>query len=582
MAIWVDEHAGQGGGGGGSTPSKVSWGDIENKPETFKPEDHTHTIENIEDLSYQLEGKVSKKDGYNLSQENYTPEEKLKLENIPLEITKGFVSTVNGNQGEVILDKSMVGLDLVDNVQQASKTEFIELETKVATIEEEIKKIPTEFVATVNGESGEVTVSKETIGLSNVVNEEQATKTEFDSYKASNDAELNVVKEKVNTNKESINTLNEKVDSLPTIPEEVVTSVNGNTGVVTLTKEDVGLTNVTNNEQATKAEFDEAMGSLNALISQNTQSIAENKGTIESARTQLENKVDKVIGKQLSTNDFTDIHKEKLENLKESTVLSVNSKTGNVTIGKADVGLANVIDETQATKTEFDTLSSDVKRNTANIALKVDKEEGKFLSTNDFTDEYKAKVDNMSSSSVTSVNERTGEVILTKEDVGLSHVENVKQVAETDFNLHKNNSAIHVNEQEKIDIGKIQAIESSLNEKADLVALNSHTGNTALHVSSSDRNKWNNKVDSDPNKQLSTNDFTDEYKTKIVTNSNEIEAIKELIGNGEEPVELSKEVQANRESSLEQPNLKNITISTTEPEEKYEGLIWIKPLVEEE
>lgn len=398
MAIWVDEHAGQGGGGGGSTPSKVSWGDIENKPKTFKPEDHTHTIENIEDLSYQLDGKVNKKDGYNLSQENYTLEEKLKLENIPLEITKGFVSAVNGKQGEVILDKNTVGLDLVDNMQQASKTEFIELETKVTTIEEEIEKIPTEFVTTVNGESGEVTVNKETLGLSNVIDEKQATKDEFDSYKTSNDTELIAIKEAVNTNKESIDNLNERVDNLPTMPEEVVTSVN----------------------------------------------------------------------------------------------------------------------------------------------------------------------------------EKTGAVTLTKVDVGLSYVDNVKQVSETDFNLHKNNSAIHVSEQEKIDIGKIQAIETSLNGKADLDALNSHTSNTALHMSSSDRSRWDNKVDSSPNKQLSTNDFTDEYKTKIETNSTEIEAIKELLGN-----ELPKEVQANRGSSLEQPNLKNIIISTTEPEEKYEGLIWIKPLVEE-
>lgn len=65
------------------------------------------------------------------------------------------------------------------------------------------------------------------------------------------------------------------------------------------------------------------------------------------------------------------------------------------------------------------------------------------------------------------------------------------------------------------------------------------------------------KVDKEPNKQLSTNDFTDEYKTKIDANSVEIEAVKESLG-----------------------NMKGIIISSKEPTEVYEGLIWIKPLEE--
>lgn len=63
------------------------------------------------------------------------------------------------------------------------------------------------------------------------------------------------------------------------------------------------------------------------------------------------------------------------------------------------------------------------------------------------------------------------------------------------------------------------------------------------------------KVDKEPNKQLSTNDFTDEYKTKIDANSVETEAVKESLG-----------------------NMKGIIISSEEPAELYEGLIWIKPL----
>lgn len=46
------------------------------------------------------------------------------------------------------------------------------------------------------------------------------------------------------------------------------------------------------------------------------------------------------------------------------------------------------------------------------LDAKVDKESGKGLSTNDFTNDYKQKVDNISAGSVTSVNGETGDVVL--------------------------------------------------------------------------------------------------------------------------------------------------------------------------
>lgn len=49
-------------------------------------------------------------------------------------------------------------------------------------------------------------------------------------------------------------------------------------------------------------------------------------------------------------------------------------------------------DTTRASQTEVDTLSTQVSTNTADIANKVDKEDGKGLSTNDYTDEEKEKL----------------------------------------------------------------------------------------------------------------------------------------------------------------------------------------------
>lgn len=111
----------------------------------------------------------------------------------------------------------------------------------------------------------------------------------------------------------------------------------------------------------------------------------------------LANKVDKVSGKGLSTNDYTTAEKEKLAGIEtgaqKNTVTSVAGKTGAVTLAKADVGLGNVDNtfdinkpiskETQAaldlkansadvyTKSETDTKLS-IKANAADVYKKAE------------------------------------------------------------------------------------------------------------------------------------------------------------------------------------------------------------------
>lgn len=66
----------------------------------------------------------------------------------------------------------------------------------------------------------------------------------------------------------------------------------------------------------------------------------------EEIDTKLATKVDKVTGKGLSSNDFTDAEKTKLAGIESgaqvNTVTSVAGKTGAVSLGKSDVGLGNV------------------------------------------------------------------------------------------------------------------------------------------------------------------------------------------------------------------------------------------------
>ena len=93
----------------------------------------------------------------------------------------------------------------------------------------------------------------------------------------------------------------------------------------------------------------------------------------------LDNKVDKVSGKGLSTNDFTDAYKQQIDDNKTA----IETLNGNSTVvGSVDSKVSTAYSNaTSYTDTE--------------CAKKVDKVSGKGLSTNDFTDELKTKLDNL-------------------------------------------------------------------------------------------------------------------------------------------------------------------------------------------
>ena len=93
----------------------------------------------------------------------------------------------------------------------------------------------------------------------------------------------------------------------------------------------------------------------------------------------LNDKVDKVSGKDLSTNDFTDAYKQQIDDNK----IAIDILNGDSTvIGSVDSKIATAYtDSTNYTDNE--------------CVKKVDKVIGKDLSTNDFTDELKNKLDNL-------------------------------------------------------------------------------------------------------------------------------------------------------------------------------------------
>lgn len=113
------------------------------------------------------------------------------------------------------------------------------------------------------------------------------------------------------------------------------------------------------------------------------------QGNVDALAVVVSGKVDKVQGKGLSTNDYTNEDKTKLEGIQAgaqvNTVTSVAGKTGAVTLNKSDVGLGNVNNTSDANKPV-----SNATQNALN--LKVDKVTGKGLSTEDFTTTEKTKL----------------------------------------------------------------------------------------------------------------------------------------------------------------------------------------------
>lgn len=85
--------------------------------------------------------------------------------------------------------------------------------------------------------------------------------------------------------------------------------------------------------------------------------VAGHDDAIEQISNGLNEKVDKVPGKQLSTNDLTTELLEKLNGIEvgaqKNTVTSVAGKTGAVTLTKNDVGLGNVTNDAQVKRSEM-------------------------------------------------------------------------------------------------------------------------------------------------------------------------------------------------------------------------------------
>ena len=208
------------------------------------------------------------------------------------------------------------------------------------------------------------------------------------------------------------------------------------------------------------------------------------------------NKVDKVEGKGLSTNDYTDAEKAKLAGVApEATKTTIGSSDGKTTIHTQNVG--------GSAKTAFLYPAAVMDEK---LAEKVDKVTGKGLSTNDYTTAEKEKLAGIEAEAqknvVTSVAGKTGAVALDKSDVGLGNLTNDKQAKETDFNAHVGNTSNpHNVTKEQLEIENVDntsdmdkpvstAQAAALALKADKAEFDAHNADEERHITPQERARW--------------------------------------------------------------------------------------------
>lgn len=202
----------------------------------------------------------------------------------------------------------------------------------------------------------------------------------------------------------------------------------------------------------------------------NLDAILDTKANKTDVATSLNTKVDKIAGKGLSTNDFDNDFKTKLTNLpnNDSLTSSLNLKADKTTV-------ANQLD------------------------TKVDKITGKGLSTEDFTTAFKAKLESLNNYDDTSLDTK---------------ITNLTNQFNTLLNTDSSSAIDTYNEIVAFldgisDETSLTSIVTGIESK--ITALTNRVSTNESSISSLSSNK----VDKVSGKQLSTNDFTNEYKTKL-------------------------------------------------------------------
>ena len=221
----------------------------------------------------------------------------------------------------------------------------------------------------------------------------------------------------------------------------------------------------------------------------------------------LENKVDKVTGKGLSTNDYTDAEKKKVKDTADALGKKVDKVEGK--------GLSTN-DYTNEEKKKVQGATDELKN-------KVDRVDGKGLSTNDYTDSDKQKLEGIEEgaevNTVTSVAGKDGDVTLFKEDVGLGSVDNT---SDEDKPLSKAARE------------KFEATEKNISDvRGEIPKSVSQLANDSNFISSAETDnkisEHNTKEDSHNDIRLLIKDLTDRLNAFLDTDDTTLDQLSEIV-----------------------------------------------------
>lgn len=185
-----------------------------------------------------------------------------------------------------------------------------------------------------------------------------------------------------------------------------------------------------------------------ATLNQLAEALGNDENFAVTVATQIGKKVDKEAGKGLSANDYTNEEKLKL-----SKVLTTDNTTEYEPISEfnpatkkyVDTTVAEVVNSSPETLAALQELSAALEEDanlsaslSTQIGNKVDKVEGMGLSSNDYDSETKTFVDTLKTKNLATqeiidlhLTDVSNPHIVTKAQIGLSNVDNVKQYSET-------------------------------------------------------------------------------------------------------------------------------------------------------
>ena len=290
---------------------------------------------------------------------------------------EGAVTSVNGQTGDVTISKNDLGLAVV-----ALTGSYNDLED---TPEEGA-------VTSVNGQTGDVTISKNDLGLAVVA-------------------------------------LTGSYNDLQDTPEEgAVTSVNGQTGDVTISKNDLGLAVVA------------LTGSYNDLLDKPVSTGGDDESAVTSVNGQTGDvtisKFDLGLAQVALTGSYNDLADK--PTFACTAVTSVNWQTGDVTISKNDLGLAvvaltgsynDLLDKPVLTGGDDESAVTSVNGQTGDVTIsKFDLGLAQVALTGSYNDLADKPTFTGGGGAVTSVNGQTGDVTISKNDLGLGLLDNERQL----------------------------------------------------------------------------------------------------------------------------------------------------------